>query len=118
MFTKKFQELLLEEVLIREEFFVVRAFFDSFVQKELPFIPNNTLTAFSESDYLSILDHRRKSYLHLLAQEGSIGTMKFFFACSNSRMTEDNETVSVCCRLVTEALAIFASEVKTKKIVY
>ncbi|XP_023311592.1 uncharacterized protein LOC108909966 [Anoplophora glabripennis] len=89
-FHDKFQEFLLEEILIRETYFVVRAFFDSFLQKELPAIPEDTLRAFCETDYLSVLDHSRKSYLHLLAHEGSVGIMEFLFACSSFRMTEDD----------------------------
>lgn len=89
--SEDFQEFLVEEILIRDEFFVVRAFFDSFVQKELPSIPDDALAAFRHVDYISVLNHSRNSYLHLFAQEGCVGTMEFFIACVNFGVTEDEE---------------------------
>lgn len=97
LLSNDFQEFLMEEILIREEYFVVRAFFDSFVQKELPSIPDETFAAFCNLDYISILSHSRNSYLHLFAQEGSAGTMEFFIACVNFGVTEDREVCDHFC---------------------
>ncbi|KAJ8910026.1 hypothetical protein NQ315_003456 [Exocentrus adspersus] len=90
-----FKEFLLDEVLIRAEFNVVRLFFDRFVQKDLQSIPDDTLLAFSEINYLSILSNIGTSFLHLLAGEGSAGTIDFFLACTNFGITKERDAILV-----------------------